>query len=343
MLPLLTQMFLPAGALEQDLAEVDLTATAEALIRSAVANCSPELLIPRLPSFATKLGAEIHFSHLPPSLRQRVTVLDARDRIWRAVRSYFEPVMAKATPEIPPMIASLACDLHLLILATRTSAQIHLDLNDGLEILHLLGNDPNITGEAAARVAILEGAFRFLEPLERVPGLTVSAGNETAFRDRIEEILEDAYLAEASSMRQFLCFDSNAASVRRDLRSLLRSIVRSRKWAKGAVTVAEQRVALPSVTVSAIGTVVDALDLDATDAGPIVLDTFNPPWLSVFRVEPGVYEWESLIRPLEQEVTESQISFYFSSHEVHGDPSLMTRPSWVSRKSMRAGRRRREH
>ena len=326
MLPLLSQTVLPGGSIRRrHIREIDFMAATEALIRSAIAGCSPQLLVPSLPLSAVRLGAEMKPSKLPPSLRRRIKILDRSDRIWKAIQTYFGPIAKATTQEKQIDISGLAWDLYLLVLATRASAQVHLDIEEDLKTVQALSRDPGITGEAAARIALLEGALRFFVPVEEMPGLCVQAGGEIAFRDRIEEVLEDAYLSEASSMRRFLSFESNLASVKRDLRSLLRSIVRNSKWAKGAISVAEQGVALPRVTTSAAGAVIEALDIGTAGPGPIVLDTLNPPWLSAFRVKPGHYRWDILVRRLEEELTKDSITIFSVTHDVYGEPSYFRR------------------
>jgi hypothetical protein len=74
-----------------------------------------------------------------------------------------------------------------------------------------------------------------------VPGLSFVPGSLAArICERLDDIMADAYLLEASYLRKLFGLRQNIASVRRDLRSLTSFIAKNRPWAKGIVKVAWQ-------------------------------------------------------------------------------------------------------
>jgi hypothetical protein len=279
--------------------KANFASAAEATVRAAVACCAPHVLLPPLPSVVRRLNIELNVSVLTPSIRKRVSIVDKRDQIWNAISGYFGPVFDS--------LRIRAFNLHhviwntyMLVLATRQAAQLHMNVSSAISELDdiLEGHKTELSSEAAARLSVVRGILTSLGEPATLPGLVIRAGPEIRLRERLDEILEDAYLLEASVMRRFLSFEANKASMRRDLRAILRALSRSRKWAKGVVDVAEQTAILPRV---ATGTAEKLLELGNSKAdvtGPVLLDEFNPPWKRLFKTDEYCYTWQHVIRTL---------------------------------------------
>ena len=101
---------------------------------------------------------------------------------------------------------------------------------------------------------------------------------EAPLIERIDEILEDAYLLEASKLRMFFSPGANWAALRRDLRILLSWVIRNRGWAKNAFRLGEQIVTVPGQ----IGVVADALleiGVPApAESYPVLLEETHHAW-----------------------------------------------------------------
>jgi hypothetical protein len=133
--------------------------------------------------------------------------------------------------------------LYHLIIATRSSAQVYINLTAVVrDTQRLLAAAAPAMPEASMRLASLLGIFTQLQPVGTLPGFRVQVGYEVSLRSRLDEILEDAYLAEACSLRQFLSVASNKAAAKRDLRRLLQAIARTAKWARGVLSVTEYAI-----------------------------------------------------------------------------------------------------
>jgi hypothetical protein len=215
----------------------------EDLVRSAVANCSTRVLLPQLPEDFMRAGVTLPVSSLSPSARSRVKVVDRRFRLWNNIRAYCQPIHALVTPlsEEAGWLDRAANALYHLIIASRSSAQVYVNVDAVLRDIDRLLTRTHVTAtsEASMRLASLRGVFAQLQPTGSLPGLRVQVGYELSLRTRLDEILEDAYLAEAGNLRQFLSVNANVASVRRDLRRLVHAISTSAKWARGIFSATE--------------------------------------------------------------------------------------------------------
>ncbi len=127
-----------------------------------------------------------------------------------------------------------------------------LDPNYALSALVFLHDLEFFSGESKARLAILEGLLKTFKTEPELPGLYIIPSSETFFTERIEEILEDAHLLEASTLRRTFSVRANVASVKRDLRKLMNFIASKKKWAKGILKATSQTILIPK-SVEAIG------------------------------------------------------------------------------------------
>ena len=281
---------------QTQLIKADYTTGAEVMVRAALENCASRLIVPSLPR---AFRGAFKFKLLSPTSRAHLSIVDRRDTVWHAVRSYLLPINEELRVASGRWIdEEIGDDLYHLALATRLRAQVHIDLEffESLvsSLLHTGGLLPR--SEAAARLSLIRGSIAHFRRHESLPGLEILGGADVAFRDRMEDILSDAYLRDASRMRRFLSYESNKASVRRDLRQLLRAIVKFKKWAIGVVKVAEHSVILPPSSSDILGTLISEMGLSGSSPGPVVLNVRqHAQWRRWFDGGKG---WWSPVKPL---------------------------------------------
>ena len=129
-------------------------------------------------------------------------------------------------------------DLYLLTLATKLKSEVLLPPAEALLHLSRIERHNLQNSEARARASVLMGLFNAFECAIEGPVLHYRPRiGKLAITERIDEILQDAYLLDASRLRRFLGVKSNVASVKRDLHKLLSYISSNRRWAKGLFSV----------------------------------------------------------------------------------------------------------
>jgi hypothetical protein len=248
----------------------------ESMARDALTNCAPTLLVPPPSPVSRKEGGGLRKSQLSLSIRRRIKFLDRRDRAWHAVSRYFLPIQDTVDAHAPRTgaVQTIAFSFYLLVLSTRASAQVRLPLAHVLRLIEeLTAFDSWLSAENRARIALVHGVFASLRASSTLPCLALPAGDGFKFADRLEEILEDAYLTEASQLRRFLGYEANASAIRRNLRSVLRAFTRERRWARGVTAVAEQVLVLPKTALQPINRALEALGEAGSREGPLIVDT----------------------------------------------------------------------
>jgi hypothetical protein len=107
-----------------------------------------------------------------------------------------------------------------------------------LSLVSQLDKASQLDAECHARLATIAGILNCFEENTDGPYLRFLP-QPTAVRisDRLEEIMEDAHLLEASRLRRFLGVKQNVASIKRDLRKVLSHICQKSGWAKGLVVI----------------------------------------------------------------------------------------------------------
>lgn len=269
---------------------IDFASAAEGLVQTALRACAPSLLMTRVPPGMQKAGAELCLKAMSPTSRKKLVQVDRRDTVWNAVRQYFQPILSalarirtirvdgSGRVDVVPELQSLARDVHLLALASRHSAQLEMDLEWNRRFVAAALQDTEFLREteAAARLAVLHGVFACFSVEVKVPTLGVAPRDESRFRDAIEEILEDAYLLEASALRRFLCFEANKAALRRDIRMLLKAVTK-RKWASGLLKVTEDASLAPFKGGEALLSLLESIGSVMTK-GPVIIPKPSRPW-----------------------------------------------------------------
>lgn len=234
----------------------------ELYARQMLALCALRLEVPRpfLPSTLTPSRIK---KLLPPSAARRIRFVDRRSTKWSAIERYVRPVLEDVGELAPAsenerdpasLTYELASHVYSIALSTLGRAQAVVPPVPMPELLDRLGQFP-MSSEARARLAVLRGVAGCFERKTEIPVLVCRPGLAEALSESIDEVLDDAYLLEASRLRTFFSPAANWAALRRDLRKILRWIVRNRPWARNAIRVGEQAVAIPAE----LGIIADAL------------------------------------------------------------------------------------
>jgi len=212
-----------------------LASSIETYLRRLVSHCALKVHVPAFADCAWQSPAEIK-RLLAPSLRSHLVFVDNRKALWQAVWEFFSPVTETVSDTNPNVLSQLAWAFYLLVLAARYHGEAVISAKDFLRYAARVDRDASLSSEARARLARMCGVFRLFEPHGTVPSLRVRAdAGPNAVTERIDEILEDAYLLDASSLRRFFGIRQNVASLKKDLRMLFSTVCRSRVWAKGLV------------------------------------------------------------------------------------------------------------
>jgi hypothetical protein len=223
---------------------------------------------------------------LPPSAARRIKFVDRTCGKWDAVQRYLKPVLDDARGASRPsegerkpesIVRELMGHVYSISLSVSRKAPAIVPPVPMLELIERL-EEISLTSESRARLAVLRGVAACFERHSEIPALVCKPQLGVPLSERIEEILEDAYLLEASRLRTFFSPGANWAALRRDLRKTLGWVVRNRGWAKQAVRLGEQVVTVPGQT----SVVTDALAEFGLAAGqescPVLLDETHNAW-----------------------------------------------------------------
>ncbi len=212
----------------------------EAFIRQMVASCAVTTISPIFQEgpFPTAKALK---SHLSPSARKRLSFVDGSQRLWSAVFEYFKPIRTAKTKRHVGNSRDSLNDViwatYLLVLAAKRGSEVVLNPSKIAEEIDRVRFERRLGAEGLTRLAIVEGLFRSYREQMEVPGLRFRThASAAAIRERIDEVIEDSYLLEASKIRRFFGLGANVLSLKRDLRVLTRFIAKSRPWAKGMIS-----------------------------------------------------------------------------------------------------------
>ena len=246
----------------------------EAFTRHMVASCATKVHTPGLSGHDVPSIVKLKRG-ITESLRKRISFVDRTNATWAAILQYLDPIrhsIGTYEYDLLDILARIAWNLYLLALSSRYRTEVVLDPSDQTKDICKLLSSKSMGPEAQARLANVEGLFRVYDRQYEIPGFRITATNPgVAVSDRIEEILEDAYLLEASRVRRLLGLRANIASIRRDLRSLTNHIAKSRKWAKGILAAVSEIGYIPQSDV--MGKMLDILpESNRTAWSPICID-----------------------------------------------------------------------
>ncbi len=210
----------------------------ERFAREMISQCALQMNIPVVKGSPLPTPSEAK-RRLPSSIRKRIRFPDRRGSCWRAICEYLEPIaesVPRRTADQDSRVSNddlidLGWGIYLLVLAARSGSDVMAAPKALLMNISRMSSIAQLSAEARARLAVLEGLLRVYEHPTEIPGFAVTSNCSVV--ERLEEIVEDAYMLEASLLRRFFCMGANLASIRRDLRSITKFIAKRRPWAKG--------------------------------------------------------------------------------------------------------------
>lgn len=231
----------------------------EMYLRKMISTCALRI---RIPAHGRSMWASSKRikSLLSPSAKKRLIFVDHKQSIWACIENYFRCVYeelptqdsSNSAKTLPGYLASIAWDLYLLALAAKFRSEAPLNPQQTMDSLDSLLNCESLSRESKVRLSVARGIFAAYSKIIDIPAFSILAtATQVAVRERLSEILEDAYLLEASYLKRFISIKSNVASIKRDLRKLIKYIAGNRKWAKGLVGAASQSAVLSSSSMKA--------------------------------------------------------------------------------------------
>lgn len=242
----------------------------ETYVLEMVANCASKLYLPHFkPSQLSLTG--INKRNITKTLQSKISFLDTRQSLLLAIMRYLKPVIIKNTsPAGEYETRQLVWNLYLLILGARTHSEVVVSPKEQLQIIQSIKTESTLSSEAKARLAVIEGVYRSYSKPEKIPGFKFYPSGQSLY-ERLEDIVDDANLMEASTIRRLFSLRSNYAKLRKSLRQLTNFIATHSAWAKGIVKAAEFTGYIPSG--NPLNELIDSIPLrSAIDIGPICLD-----------------------------------------------------------------------
>ncbi len=265
-------------------------ASLEEHIRTMVSSCAWQIHIPAYTHSCWATPARFK-SLLTPTFRKRIHFVDVRNFVWTSILNYFAPMIddipLDRSPECRPvygdpllLLGRIASDFYNLVLATQYSSEVQLSPKRTLHMIgFLLSNCGRfMSAEGRNRLTVIESIFALFKRNDEIPGFVCIPLKGYSFSERINEVLEDADLQQASAIRRFFSVNSNVASIRRDLRLILKAISKNKSWAKGAVDVSSQVGIFPKEAGAFIDKLLGALPTLGSDvSAPVLIDPYLNP------------------------------------------------------------------
>lgn len=224
-------------------------------------------------------------SLVSPSIGKRLRFVDRSHAAWNSINLYLEPVflnlptksLDQKTDDAPQMMwhhaNTIAWHLYLLLLAVDGHSEVPINPTDTIASIDCLTRDPLLVAESRARLAIIKGLFASFKKSENIPSFRCVLAVNHSLKERLDEIVDDAHLQDASKLRRFLSVQSNTRAIRKDLKKLVDFIARKRPWAKGAVMAASHAAMLPSSANELVDKIFGIFpELAASSSTPILVD-----------------------------------------------------------------------
>lgn len=267
---------------ELGIAKADLADPFEYYLRSMLGACACSVSVPAYGRSMWASPRQIK-SVLSKSTAKRLKFADQNHLIWRAVEQYLKPIHDDLQKEfsgvsyqrnIETSLSGIVWDFYLLLLAVRENSEVPMLPSRTVAVINRLNRQSGLRSESRARLSIIKGIFALFTKNTDIPGFRCTPSNCQSLRERLDEILDDAYLLDASVLRRFFGLQANNRSIRRDLRNLVAFIAKNRPWAKGAVAAATQTAILPSSAAEVIDKVLELFpDLSLNCSGPVLINS----------------------------------------------------------------------
>jgi len=254
----------------------------EEYVRRMIGACAYRVSIP---AHGTKMWAAPNRlkSLLTPTNRKRIQFVDRKQSIWGDLQAYLHPVFKDLPSEKPKkggpqplrdVLGNLAWNLYIITLASRYHCETVLCPTEAVAGVDTLIRSDLLSPESKSRLSVVRGLFALYSDTFNVPGFRyIGEATQISLQERLDEILEDAYLLEASHLRKFLSLKANTKAIKRDLRKLINFIVKNRSWAKGLLSAANQNALLPAVPNETAIAILDAISSTSRDhSAPLLID-----------------------------------------------------------------------
>jgi hypothetical protein len=197
--------------------------------------------------------------------------------VWTAIERYLhsayqEIAESPSSSNASQLLAEITWGLYILALATRDHCEVPLDPKRVISAIDGIAGG-KLSRESKARLSTVRGIFTLFSDVSDIPGFRCIAQPSVTLRNRIDEIMEDAYLLEASQLRRFFGVGANVAAIKRDLDKLLRFIAKNRPWAKGVLKAVSSTVPLAKTPADISATLLDIVpSLQVDGSAPLLVE-----------------------------------------------------------------------
>lgn len=231
----------------------------EVPFRRMLSNCAVDIRIAYCYSFHESVPAgKLVKSGLSATIGKHIDFVDQKDRVWDAVVAYFAPVLNEFDDKPPTKFSTAIWNFYLIVLAAKYKAEVNVNPYKTRRLIEQVESKMKLSPEAHARLSVIKGIVNEFTVELEAPALKIIPGvSGTAISERIDEILEDAYLLEASTLRRAFGIKENRARIDKRLRKLLSFIQHHRGWAKGIVTTGSDIILGAQAFTPALGSLVD--------------------------------------------------------------------------------------
>lgn len=185
-----------------DSSRLDSTPALDVLVATLVRSSAHEVIIPYVEPGGWAKPLYDAIAELPPSLAERVRVVDKRHRMRDRVRTYLEPLNEDSCREAD-LVGQFAFDiLYKICLGARYEAEIDIS-KKMVSILGLL--ESKLHGEAKARMSQLIGILNLYDSAASVPVSVLKTGMvRPSVYERVSDFLDEAETQHYSHQRYLL-------------------------------------------------------------------------------------------------------------------------------------------
>ncbi|OGU60969.1 MAG: hypothetical protein A2X64_02895 [Ignavibacteria bacterium GWF2_33_9] len=266
--PQIGKIFSPQSKEDEEafkIAEKFLLNAIEINLRQMILNCAFKIYVPLISKSFKR-----HLNLAPPTVRKRISFVDKHDEIWKAVQKYLQPIY-ECLPNNSYNAAFIGWYLFCLVIATKKGAELPFNYLNFSSVIHGIRNNYKLSGEANARLCNIEGICNMFSVKDSISSFRVLPRlDEFSISERIEDILSDAYLLEASYLRKFFSISSNKAAIKKDISKLIKFILK-RNWAKKILTEASQNLLLSNSHARILEHIIEILPEIHTNNIPVLL------------------------------------------------------------------------
>lgn len=245
----------------------------ELYIRKMISLCATEIVMPAYSKEYWATPKRIK-ALLTPNSRKHIKFADQRDAVWSNVRKYFSSMIqdcGESRDGLGNVLFDIASQFYLLIMASKFKCELFLSPIFANELINSIINAPYLSLESKSRLSTIQGIYNLYVEDNDIAGFYCRPTMGKQFSERIDEIMEDAYLLEASTIRRLIGIKENAASLKRDLRKLVKAIVKNRSWAKELLGIVSEVAWRPNGTDKVIASLLNIVPSLNGESAPILL------------------------------------------------------------------------